>query len=122
MATDISEHTVSYRPEYIVAVTQNSPGRLGSEVTNVTLDMAPIGLSAGEMVSGAQSPGSEAGYNWVIDTDGTIYELTGWDRAAPGHLDEYFIGLVSGDQTGRQRLAIDWLLEQLKRKKGVPRL
>jgi hypothetical protein len=105
------------RPFYVNVITQNSVGGMTEGAHLVMLSPAPGPV--GEAVARVQSIGSPESYNWLIDADGAVYELTGWDRAAldPG---VYLVGMIDATETTpAQYQALNWLLGQLIRKKGV---
>lgn len=117
------------KPEYVIAITQNSPGQLDPGVLSVLLKGTRSGQfgnpkEGAEAVARCQAGDGES-YNWLIDTDGTIFELTGWDRAASGSPDVYVIGLaqptVQDPIRDRQYKSLEWLMRQLQMRRGVPR-
>ena len=116
------------RPEYVIAVTQNSPGKMLPGVQTVQLRGSRSGkpgnkAEGAEVVARSQSQGSDEGYNWIVDTDGTIYELTGWERAAPNSEHEYVICLAqpmpADPLTEAQYTALNWLMSRLEAKKNI---
>lgn len=106
----------TYRPEYIVALTQNALGRM-TEPKEIVLQASED--DAGEILERCQADQDHV--NWLIDLDGTVYELEGWDRAVPEHPDGYVVRLVRepGDYSDPQRRALDWLIGQIRRKRQV---
>jgi hypothetical protein len=101
-------------------VTQNSRGQLRPDTDEINLVAAEAPV--GEVLRRCQDLGSDEGYNWVIDTDGSVYELAGWDRSAVGYPDGYAICLVlehAGDYPEVQRQSLEWLINQLARKRGI---
>lgn len=79
--------------------------------------LTPAQGPVGEIINRVQGLGSPETYNFLIDSDGAVYELTGWERAAldPGM---YTVGMVDA-MTESQYQSLNWLLGQLIRKKGV---
>jgi hypothetical protein len=76
------------------------------------------GETAGQILERYQQPGASEGCNWLVDEKGTIYELAGWDRSAPGRGDSFVIVLMPSDDPGQVQ-AMAWLSGQMARKKGV---
>jgi hypothetical protein len=121
---------VAEKPEYVIAITANSPGVMHNPRT-VMLRGSRSGkpgneAEGAEAVSRSQAVGSGESYNWLIDFDGTIYELTGWDRAAWGmRAGSYVIclsqPLASDGIRPAQYESLSWLMLRLERKKGIPR-
>ena len=103
------------RPDVVTVVTQNlrpmDPG-----ARKLVLDSGRRGETSGDIL--AQCQAGEDMVNWLIDTDGTVYELAGWAKAVPGLSDAYVVRLVAG-RSDEQTRSLTWLLDQLSRKKGV---
>jgi hypothetical protein len=118
------------RPDYVTAITQNSPGKLEPGTKSVVLQGTGSGRK-GNRAEGTEAVamyvqyGSGVSANWVIDYDGTIYEITGWDRAAWSYPADYVIALAQPTTFEQikepQYQALDWLIYQLEMRKGVPR-
>jgi len=104
------------RPEYVIAVTSTPARQLpaGPRDMHVGYVSGPVG----EALASAQTPGSEEEFNWLIDTEGTVYELHGWDRATVSIPTAYVVGLVR-PESDEQRRSLDWLIGQVKRKRGI---
>jgi hypothetical protein len=106
----------STRPEYVIAVTQAATRRMPPDARKLVLDAGSQGETAGEIVARCQA--GEDSANWLIDTDGTVYELAGWERATLAYPDAFVIKLVMPGSDEQTR-SLSWLTGQLARKKGV---
>jgi hypothetical protein len=117
------------RPDYVIAITPNSPGPLENPravMLRGTRSGKPGNSKEGaEAVARSQAPGSMESYNWLIDTDGTVFELTGWERAAWSMKSSYVVGLAQATAadliTDRQYASLDWLMQQIEHKKQIGR-
>lgn len=110
-----------YRPKYTVATTQNAGGKMPENVHQVWVDRTESEKSGAEIVSECQFPG-QGSANWVIDRDGEIYELAGWDRTSLVHADAFYVKMVTDPEapmSEEQIKAYSWLMGQLARKRGV---
>lgn len=79
------------------------------------------------------TPGTTS-YNWLIDYDGTIYELAGWDLQAwhagsqmsnlnmnPNWYGVAFAQVNTWERiTDQQHTAARWLLREINRRTGIP--
>lgn len=106
---------VANKPEYVTVVMTNSKP-MGPGEKKVDLSGAPSGETAGEIIARCQA--GQDSVNWLIDSDGMVYELAGWERATPQNPDAYVVRLVM-PVSGEQQQSLTWLLGQLERKKGV---
>jgi hypothetical protein len=110
--------TVS-RPEYVIAFTPTA-GRLAPGVFKAGVIGIQTGETGGEVLARCQS--REESYNWLVDKDGKVYELAGWDRASSITDQYYTVGVVqsmAGDTTDEAYASVRWLLRQLANKKGI---
>lgn len=107
------------RPEYVVAVTPTT-GLLRPGVYKAGVIGLRTGESVGEIIARCQA--KEESYNWLVDRDGKVYELAGWDRASSVTNEQYTVGVVqsmAGDTSDAEYESLRWLLRQLAVKKGV---
>jgi hypothetical protein len=103
------------RPEYLYIPTQNArPMAPGTK--RLILDAGEQGETAGEILARCQT-GDDC-VNWLIDTDGTIYEVAGWDRAVLEFPNAYVIRLVAVSSKA-QTYSLGWLLGQLSHKREI---
>lgn len=107
------------RPEYVIAVTPTRgllrPGAFKAGVIGLR-----TGESLGEIIARCQA--NDESYNWLVDRDGTVYELAGWDRASSVSSEYYTVGVLqsmAGDTADAEYQSLRWLLRQLAVKKGV---
>ena len=107
--------TVTDRPRYVNVLTPPEPP-LPPEVRDV--EVVSVEGPSGTVLAACQAAGTEEGYNWLVDTTGTVYELSGWDKASPSARAHYLIGYVL-PVSPEQKEAMTWLLGQLARKKNV---
>jgi N-acetyl-anhydromuramyl-L-alanine amidase AmpD len=73
------------------------------------------------------TPGTTS-YNWIIDYDGTIYELIDINNSAwhAGYLNRTHLGAALAQPTVHDRItdqqhsSLKWLLREINRQKGIP--
>jgi len=118
------------RPEYTVAVTQNVSGPIAPDVHSVLLRGTRSGkrgnkAEGAEAVAEYQQQGSHKAANWLIDANGEIFELAGWDRAAGDSRGEYVIYLAQPTPeeplSQEQYHSLGWLMDRLTARKNIPR-
>lgn len=80
-----------------------------------------------------RTPGTTS-YNWLIDYDGTIHELAGWNLqawhaghpTASLHMNTNWLGLAFAQVdtwepiTSEQHVSAAWLLKEINRRTGIP--
>lgn len=130
-------------PSYVVLGTPNTSGPMGV-VYGVVLHGTRSGLTSRSLEFGdgregqatltyVRTPGTTS-YNWLIDYDGAVYELAGWDKQAwhaghqtrDLHMNTNWLGVAFAQVdtweriTEAQHAAARWLLEEIHRRTGVP--
>jgi hypothetical protein len=106
--------TAMTRPEYVTVVTNNSVGKMNP---TGTVMLVPVRGPVGEVITRSQERGGPENYNWLIDSSGAVYELTGFEKACVDP-NVFLVGMVDAT-TENQYQSLNWLLGQLIRKKGV---
>lgn len=91
------------------------------------------GSEARRTLDYVRTPGTTS-YNWLVDYDGTIYELAGWDLQAwhAGHeiaslhmnTNWYGVAFAQADTwepiTAEQHKSARWMAQQISERAGVP--
>jgi N-acetyl-anhydromuramyl-L-alanine amidase AmpD len=130
-------------PRYVVAGTPNNSGRMGS-LYGVILHGSRSGNPAFSLARGdgsegvrtlryVQTPGTTS-YNWLLDYDGLIWELTGWSyqawhaghRTTSLHMNTNWFGVAFAQVdtwepiTDAQHASARWLLSEIDKRTAIP--
>lgn len=130
-------------PRYILTGTPNTSGKIGN-LYGVILHGSRSGIAAYSKLRGDGSEGRRTityvttpgttSYNWLIDYDGTVHELAGWNfqawhagsRVPSLHMNTNWYGVAFAQvdswepMTDEQYASAHWLLNEIRGRTTIP--